>query len=58
MAAFVSWGSCTEWLTERVVSTALPWTLTPVTEPTLTPATITSEPLVMPAAAGKRAVRV
>ena len=33
IAAVVSWGSCTEWLTEREASTALPCTWTEVTEP-------------------------
>ena len=55
-AASVSCGSRTEWLTVSAASTAFPCTVTPVTVPTLTPATITSVPLVMPAASAKRAV--
>ena len=50
MAAVVSCGSTTERLTESWASTAFPCTATEVTVPTLTPATSTSVPLVMPAA--------
>ena len=58
MAAVVSWGSTTERFTESVASTALPCTWTDVTEPTLTPASMTSVPLAMPAALGNRASMV
>ncbi len=57
-AAVVSCGSWTELLTESCASTALPCTSTEVTEPTLTPATMTWVPLSMPAALAKRAVTV
>ena len=50
MAAVVVCGSTTDRFTESWASTALPWTCTELTDPTLTPASITSVPLAMPAA--------
>ena len=54
-AAVVLCGSTTERFTESWASTALPCTCTELTVPTLTPASITSVPLEMPAALVKRA---
>ncbi len=51
-AAVVTCGSCTPLFTDSAASTALPFTLTDVTDPTLTPATITVVPFEMPAAFG------
>ena len=55
MAAVVLCGSTTERFTESWASTALPCTCTELTVPTLTPASITSVPLEMPAALVNRA---
>ena len=57
-AAVVSCGSCTELFTESVASTELPCTWTAVTDPTFTPATMTSVPFAIPAALTKRALTV